>query len=91
MISQGFSAQIPESYLQRLQAFQGSVIDYIGRQTLFSLAPSATRPSTCPRVFPRIRLRGYFIPLKGEYGARIRIASRYEPIYTHGTCTCAAF
>ena len=37
IITQGFSAQIPESYLQRLQAFQGSVIDYIGRQSLFSL------------------------------------------------------
>ncbi|KAI0332338.1 protease propeptide/inhibitor [Cubamyces sp. BRFM 1775] len=28
-VLKGFSAQIPESYLQRLQSFQGSVIDYI--------------------------------------------------------------
>ncbi|KAJ8468589.1 hypothetical protein ONZ51_g9541 [Trametes cubensis] len=54
IITQGFSAQIPESYLQRLQAFQGSVIDYIGRQSLFSFAWR----HPCFDAVPRTHLRG---------------------------------
>ncbi|KAL7281800.1 hypothetical protein ACG7TL_005123 [Trametes sanguinea] len=29
-VLKGFSATIPEAYLQRLQSFQDSIIDYIG-------------------------------------------------------------
>ncbi|CDO75682.1 hypothetical protein BN946_scf184941.g35 [Trametes cinnabarina] len=44
-VLKGFSATIPEAYLQRLQSFQDSIIDYIGMLRPLALGVPPLSPS----------------------------------------------
>ncbi|KAI0363334.1 hypothetical protein BV20DRAFT_150320 [Pilatotrama ljubarskyi] len=70
-VLKGFSATIPESFLMRLQSFQGSVIDYIGES---SLSPSQMASPFPPAPVSRSS--------RSTWSARLRQSSQARDRHT---------